>query len=72
MTATRSTISFTKDNWKHLEKADNRSQIVNKAIKYYFDSQKFLEEKEKEFIFSEFKKYSKTKKSYSFEETFED
>jgi hypothetical protein len=72
MTATRSTISFTKENWKHIEKANNRSQVVNSAIKYYFESQKFLEEKEKEFILSEFKKYSKTKKSYSFKETFDD
>jgi len=70
MPASRSTISFTEKNWQKLTNADNKSKTVNIALKFYFDSKKFLQKKQEEFVLKELKHYDDTGESYSFEETF--
>lgn len=70
MTASRSTISFEENNWKELEKADNKSRVVNVALRFYFDSKSTLKKKEEEFILNELANYEDSGEVYSFEETF--
>lgn len=70
MSVSRSTISFTEYNWQNLQKSKNKSQIVNSALKFFFDAQKLVKKKEEEFILQELHNYEKTGEVYSFEETF--
>lgn len=70
MPASRSTISFTEQNWKKLEDSENRSKTVNIALKFFFDSKELLKEREEDFILNELQHYEDTGESYSFEETF--
>ncbi len=70
MSASRSTISFTEDNWKAIGNADNKSKMVNVALSFYFDSKKLLKKKEEEFILGELAHYENTGESYSLEATF--
>lgn len=70
MSASRSTISFTEQNWEKLAVSGNKSKTVNVALKFFFDSKKLLKEKEEEFILNELQHYEDTGESYSFEETF--
>ncbi len=70
MPASRSTISFTEQNWKKLSEIDNKSKTVNIALKFFFDSKELLKKKEEEFILNELQHYNDTGESYSFEETF--
>lgn len=70
MPASRSTISFTEQNWKKLSEIDNKSKTVNVALKFFFDSKELLKKKEEEFILNELQYYNDTGESYSFEETF--
>lgn len=70
MPASRSTISFEEQNWKTLQKAKNKSKVVNIALKFYFDSKATLKKKEEEFILNELAHYEENGEAYSFEETF--
>lgn len=70
MSTSRSTISFTEQNWAKLAVSSNKSKTVNVALKFFFDSKVLLKEKEEEFILNELQNYEKTGESYSFEETF--
>lgn len=70
MPASRSTISFTEQNWQLLAKTSNKSKIVNNALKFFFDSKKLLKKREEEFILNELQHYEDTGECYSFEETF--
>ena len=70
MSAARSTISFTEDNWKAIGNTGNKSKVVNVALNFYFDSKKLLRKKEEEFILKELAHYEETDESYSMEETF--
>ncbi len=70
MPASRSTISFEEQNWKELKNSDNKSKVVNVALKFYFDSKAILKKKEEEFILNELANYEDTGEVYSFEETF--
>lgn len=70
MPASRSTISFTEQNWQKLEASENKSKTVNVALKFFFDSKDLLKEKEEDFILNELQHYEDTDESYSFEETF--
>lgn len=70
MPASRSTISFTEQNWRKLESSNNKSKVVNIAIRFFFDSKELLKEKEEDFILNELQHYDDTGESYSFEETF--
>lgn len=70
MPASRSTISFTEQNWQKLEASENRSKTVNVALKFFFDSKELLKEKEEDFILNELQHYEDTGEAYSFEETF--
>ncbi|MBI4235280.1 hypothetical protein HY604_03190 [Candidatus Peregrinibacteria bacterium] len=70
MSASRSTISFTEQNWKKLADTENKSKTVNVALKFFFDSKELLKKREEEFILSELEHYEDTGESYSFEETF--
>ncbi len=70
MPASRSTISFTEQNWKKLEASGNKSKTVNVALRFFFDSKELLKEKEEDFILNELQNYDETGESYSFEETF--
>lgn len=70
MAVSRSTISFTEQNWKKLAESDNKSKTVNAALKFYFDSKDLLKEKEEEFILNELNHYEETGESYNLEETF--
>lgn len=70
MPASRSTISFTEQNWQKLEASGNKSKTVNVALKFFFDSKKLLKEKEEDFILNELQHYEDTGESYGFEETF--
>lgn len=70
MGASRSTISFTEDNWKAIRNADNKSKVVNVALNFYLDSKRLLKKKEEEFILNELAHYENTGESYSLEETF--
>lgn len=70
MPASRSTISFSKENWDKMESASNKSKVVNTALKFYFDSKELLKKKEEEFILNELAHYEKTGEVYTFEETF--
>lgn len=72
MPTSRSTVSFTEDNWEKLETTGNKSKIVNVALKFYFDSRELLQDKEEEFILNELAHYENTEESYSFDETFKD
>lgn len=72
MSVTRSTVSFTDQNWNEVSKAKNKSRLVNQALTYFFDAQKFLKEKEEEFILNELKHYQDTGEHYTFDETFSD
>lgn len=70
MPASRSTISFTEQNWQKLEASENKSKTVNVALRFFFDSKELLKEKEESFILNELQHYDDTGESYSFEETF--
>lgn len=70
MPASRSTISFTEQNWQKLEASENKSKTVNVALKFFFDSKELLKEKEEDFILNELQHYEDTGEAYSFEETF--
>lgn len=70
MPSSRSTISFTEQNWQKLEASENKSKTVNVALKFFFDSKELLKEKEEDFILNELQHYEDTGESYSFEETF--
>ncbi|PIQ79892.1 hypothetical protein COV81_00550 [Candidatus Peregrinibacteria bacterium CG11_big_fil_rev_8_21_14_0_20_41_10] len=70
MPAFRSTISFTEQNWEKLEAGDNKSRMVNIALKFFFDSKELLKKKEEDFILNELQHYEDNNESYSFEETF--
>lgn len=70
MPASRSTISFEEQNWKALQKAKNKSKVVNIALKFYFTSKAALKKKEEEFILNELARYENEGETYSFEETF--
>jgi hypothetical protein len=70
MPASRSTISFTEQNWRKLESSNNKSKVVNIALRFFFDSKELLKEKEEDFILNELQHYDDTGESYSFEETF--
>lgn len=70
MTASRSTISFTEDNWAKLSKSKNKSQVVNAALAFYFDGCEMLSQKEEEFILNELEHYRVTGECYSTEEVF--
>lgn len=70
MPASRSSISFTEDNWDKIQSASNKSKVVNTALKFYFDSKALLKQKEEEFILKELSHYEDTGEVYSFEETF--
>ena len=71
MSASRSTISFTEQNWEKLQNHNNKSKMVNAALQFYFDSKELLKQKEEEFILNELANYEETGEAYSFEETFE-
>ena len=70
MAASRSSISFTEDNWDKIQSASNKSKVVNTALKFYFDSKALLKQKEEEFILKELAHYENTGEVYTFEETF--
>jgi len=70
MPASRSTISFTEQNWQELSTIDNKSKTVNTALKFFFDSKKLLKKREEEFILNELHHYDDSGESYSFEDTF--
>lgn len=70
MPASRSTISFTEQNWQKLAKAENKSKTVNIALRFFFDSKELLKKREEEFILNELGHYKDTGESYSFDETF--
>lgn len=70
MIASRSTISFTENNWTEIKKEGNKSKLVNKALEFYFSSKKLLKQKEEEFILNELAHFENTGEVYSFEETF--
>ena len=70
MVASRSTISFTEENWNEIQKTSNKSKMVNSALKFYFDAKNLLKKREEEFILNELAHYEETGESYSFEETF--
>ncbi|PJC37274.1 hypothetical protein CO046_01295 [Candidatus Peregrinibacteria bacterium CG_4_9_14_0_2_um_filter_53_11] len=70
MSVSRSTISFSEQNWKKLANAENKSKTVNLALKFYYDSKELLKEKEEEFILNELQHYENTGESYGFDETF--
>ena len=70
MAATRTSISFNQNNWEKLAAEPNRSKIVNEAVDFFYNAQKFLKEKEEEFILGELAHYQKTGEHYTFEETF--
>ncbi len=70
MSASRSTISFTEDNWKAIGHAGNKSKVVNVALSFYFDSKKLLKKREEEFILGELAHYENTGESYNLDETF--
>ena len=70
MITARSSISFTKENWEEMAKAENKSKLVNKALEFYFGSKKLLKQKEEEFILNELAHFESTGEVYSFEETF--
>lgn len=70
MSTSRSTISFTEQNWEKLAVSSNKSKTVNVALKFFFDSKNLLKEKEEEFILNELQHYEDTGEAYSFEETF--
>ncbi len=70
MTASRSSISFSEDNWDKIQDAKNKSKVVNTALKFYFDSKAILKQKEEDFILSELAHYEETGEVYTFDETF--
>lgn len=72
MSVTRSTVSFTENNWNRITDANNRSKLVNDALTYFFTAQDYLKEKEEEFILGELKHYQDSGEHYTFEETFRD
>ena len=71
MSVTRSTVSFTQQNWQGLKNAPNRSKLVNKALDYYFKAQNFIKDKEEEFLLLELADYQQNPaKGKTFEEIF--
>ncbi|NQV90835.1 hypothetical protein HQ487_05545 [Candidatus Uhrbacteria bacterium] len=64
MPASRTTISFNEQNWKTLEKAENKSAVVNQALHFFFSAKKTLKQKEEEFILNELAHYTETGESY--------
>ncbi len=70
MKASRSTVSFTSDNWSKLLKVPNKSLLVNKALEFYFSAQDHVKKAEADFIMKEIAHYESTGESYSHEETF--
>ena len=70
MPVSRSTISFTDQNWQKLAKTENKSKTVNIALRFFFDSKELLKKREEEFILNELEHYADTGESYSFDETF--
>ena len=72
MPASRSTISFTEQNWEKLEKEKNKSSIVNQALLFYFQTKERLKQREEEFILKELAHFEETQESYSFEDTFKE
>jgi len=72
MSVTRSTVSFTENNWNRITDASNKSKLVNEALSYFFAAKDYLKEKEEEFILNELKHYKDSGEHYTFEETFRD
>ena len=72
MSVTRSTVSFTENNWNKISGTSNRSKLVNDALAYFFAAKDYLKEKEEEFILNELKHYQDSDEHYTFEETFRD
>ncbi len=70
MSISRSSISFTEDNWNKIENASNKSKVVNTALQFYFDSKELLKKREEEFILNQLAHYEETGEVYTFEETF--
>jgi hypothetical protein len=68
MPASRTTISFNEQNWKTLEKTDNKSAVVNQALQFFFSAKKMLKQKEEEFILDEIAHYNETGEVYSINE----
>jgi hypothetical protein len=68
MPASRTTISFNEQNWKTLKKSDNKSDVVNQALQFFFSAKKTLKQKEEEFILNEIAHYNETGESYSLDE----
>lgn len=68
--ASRSTIGFDEENWSKLVSEKNRSKVVNQALHFFYSAQKYLQEKEEEFILEELAHYQKTGEHYTFDETF--
>jgi|GEM_PF-1424588 len=70
MVVHRSTVSFSEENWKKLQREGNKSKFVNRALKYFFALEEYLEKKEMEFIEKEWQHYLDTGESYDMDETF--
>lgn len=70
MSASRSSISFSEENWSKLQSVNNKSKMVNAALKFYFDSKELVKKKEEEFILNEIAHYEATGESYTWDETF--
>lgn len=71
MSVVRSTISFQKENWSHIEHAENRSQVVNEALQFFFHTKRLLEEQEQKLAIQELEHFQKTKEAYSYRATFD-
>ena len=70
MLTSKSTISFTENNWKRIKNAKNKSKVINKALSFYFDSKAHLKQKEEDFILEEHKNYKKNGEIYSHDQVF--
>lgn len=70
MSVSRSTISFSEENWKKISDEKNKSKLINTALRYFFDAQDYLKQAEQNFILDEWQHYKKTEESYTFDETF--
>lgn len=70
MLASRSSISFSEDNWNKIQAAKNKSKVVNTALKFYFDSKEIIKKKEEDFILNEWAHYEETGECFTYDETF--
>ena len=68
MSVSRTTISFSEQNWKTLKKASNKSAVVNQALQFFFSAKKTLKQREEEFLLNELAHYAETEESYSLNE----